>query len=76
MRTNELLSGTDTGTSLAGAEHVNSPFHSCGIKLPIEDGQGQVGLGASKSRYLIDKVLGSACFDWMIETGVTVCSGE
>lgn len=75
-RTDELLSGSDTGTSLVGARHVNSHFHSCGINLPIVDGQGQVGPGASKSRYLGDKVLGPARFHWMIETGVKVCSGE
>lgn len=55
---------------------MNSHFHSCGIELPIVDSQGQVGFGASKSRYLSDKVLGPARFDWMIETGVKVCSGE
>ena len=44
--------------------------------MPIVDSQGQVGFGASKSRYLRDKVLGPARFDWMIEAGVKVCSGE
>lgn len=57
MRTNELLSGTDTATLLARAEHVNGDFHNCGIKLPIVDGQGQVGPGAD------DKVIGPARFN-------------
>ena len=47
---------------------MNSHFHRCGIKLPIVDGQGQVGPAASKNRGLGDKVLGPARFDWMIET--------